>query len=181
MTKDRGFSLVELVIIIAVIGIIAAMATPVITDVVDGMRLGNSARELERELQTARLKSVQTNRDLQVRTNCPTVGQYRIIEVGISAGIDTAANRCSPAVYPFPAADTNPVTRPNFDGPVRRLYRGVTVTTTTIEFHADGTAYQSVSGVPTRIVGDATMTVTKNSKTRSVTINGLGKIQLKTP
>jgi prepilin-type N-terminal cleavage/methylation domain-containing protein len=178
MTKDRGFSLVEVVIIVAVIGIIGAMATPILTDVVDGLRLGNSARELERELQTARLKSVQTNRDLQVRTNCPAAGQYRIIEV-LGNATDTAGNRCSATTYPFPA-DEDPVTVPNFDGPVRRSYSGVTMTTMTLEFHPDGTAYQFTSGARSRITGDSgvSFVLTKKTKTRSVTVNGLGKIRL---
>lgn len=180
MKNDRGFSLIEMVVIVAVIGIVAAMATPVITDVVESMRLGASARELERELQTARLKSVQTNRRLQVRTNCPVQGQYRIIEA-LGTATDTAGDRCSATAYPYPSTDTNPALRtlPHFDGPVRRVYADVTIPTSILEFRPDGTAYQVTSGVASPIIGTGVvLTVTRKSRTRSVTINGLGKIQL---
>ena len=38
---------------------------------VDGMRLGVSARDVERELQFARLKAVSTNRPMRIRFNAP--------------------------------------------------------------------------------------------------------------
>ena len=38
---------------------------------VDGMRLGVSARDVERELQFARLKAVSTNRPMRIRFNRP--------------------------------------------------------------------------------------------------------------
>ena len=54
--------------------------------------------------------------------NCPATGYIR---QGRSPGtaVDTAANRCLQTAYPFPAADNDIMTRPNYDGPVRTLPR----------------------------------------------------------
>ncbi len=172
-----GFSLIELVLTIAVFATVAAIALPVYHDLSDALRLGDATRAVERELQGARLKAVTINRSLRVRFNCPAAGQYRTVEV-LGTATDTAANRCDEAAFPYPAPDQNPFTRPNSDGPVRRLPQDVTVSTVDIEFRPNGTAYQVVSGVAQAITGEVTVTVTRGSQSRTVTINGLGKIQL---
>src|SRR3954469_11760862 len=133
---QRGFSLVELMLTIAVAATILTIAVPVMTDVSDSSKLNGAAREVEREFQSARLKSVSTNRLLRVRLNCPGTGMYRTVEYVASPAVDAATNRCSDSAYPFPA-DNDVMTRPNFDGPVRKLPLGATVTSSILEFHPD--------------------------------------------
>lgn len=182
MRNDRGFSLIEVLAITAVIAVVGAISVPVFVDIVDGMRLGSSTRELERQLQDGRLKAVSTNRRIRVRTNCPLVGQYRMVQVlGPVATIDARdveVSRCSETTYPFNASNQNPVTKLQ-DGPVRRLYQGVTVGTATLEFTPDGQAYSvDIYGARTVLTTPTTITLTKNGKTRGITVNGLGKIQI---
>ena len=55
---------------------------------------------------------------LRVRMNCPAAGFIRTVEFSDTAA-DTPTNRCLSAPYPFPAADDDLMTRPNYDGPVR--------------------------------------------------------------
>ncbi len=172
-----GFSLIELVLTVAVFATLAAMALPVYRDLSDALRLGDATRAVERELQGARLKAVTINRSLRVRFNCPAAGQYRTVEV-LGTSTDTVGNRCDQAAFPYPAADQNPFTRPNADGPVRRLPQDVTVSTLDVEFRPNGTAYQVVSGTPQAITGEVSVVVTRNGQSRTVTINGLGKIRL---
>jgi prepilin-type N-terminal cleavage/methylation domain-containing protein len=181
MRSDRGFSLVEVLAVVAFIGIVAAVAMPVYTDIVDSMRLGQATRDVERELQTARLKAVSTNRRLRVRTNCPVAGQYRIVQV-LGTTSDVPVSRCSETTYPLDTATQNPVTKRQ-DGPVRRLQQGVTVNTDTFEFRPNGTVFQvSSSGSPEAI--DMTsdhgekLTLTKDGKTKEIWINALGKIRI---
>jgi len=175
--SDRGFSLVELMFTVAFAATLMAIAVPVMKDVSDTSKLNGAAREVERELQSARMKAVSANRLLRVRFNCPTAGQYRTIEYVGSVAVDNATNRCSASAYPFPA-DNDVMTRPNYDGPVRLLPYGGTMSTNIIEFHPDGTAYTVVSNVVTTIPTSVTVTVTRKSRTKSITINGAGKIQL---
>ena len=175
--SERGFSLIELMLVVAFAATVMAIAVPVMTDVSDSSKLNAAARELERELQSARMKSVSANRLLRVRLNCPTAGLYRTVEYVGSPAVDAASNRCLQTAYPFPA-DTDVMTRPNYDGPVRRLPEGATMSTNVIEFHPDGTAFTVVSNVVTAIPNPVTLTVTRKNRTKSITINGAGKIQL---
>src|SRR5436190_12765119 len=79
--RARGFSIVELAVVVAVVGIVSVIAMPQVVNVVDRMRLGMSERDVERELQFARLKSVATQRVMRVRFDCPSVGQVRVVEL----------------------------------------------------------------------------------------------------
>ena len=175
---ERGFSLVELMLTIAFAATVLTIAVPVMTDVSDSSKLNAAAREIEREFASARLKSVSANRLLRVRLNCPGTGMYRTVEYVASASVDNATNRCSDSAYPFPAADNDIMTRPNYDGPVRQMALGATMSTSVLEFHPDGTAYTVVSNVVTAITTPVTITVTRKGKSKAITVNAAGKIQL---
>jgi len=99
LARIRGFTLLELLMVIAIIAILAAIAIPSIL-VTDETRARQAIRELERELQTARMKAVTTNRAIQVRLNCPGAGMYRMVEAGTTW---PDAGRCSDTTYPYPA------------------------------------------------------------------------------
>jgi hypothetical protein len=89
-----------------------------------------------------------------------------------------AVARCG---YPFPAADTNPLTRPNNDGQTLQLNSKVTFTAVqTFEFWPDGTVHVPAVTNPWPRLGatDATITVAKGSTTKSIKVNSLGKIRI---
>jgi prepilin-type N-terminal cleavage/methylation domain-containing protein len=175
--NHRGFSLIELLMTVTVAATLLAIGVPALLDVSENSKLNAAGRELERELQGARLRAVTNNRLLRVRLNCPAAGYYRTVEV-LGTAADSASNRCLPSAYPFPAPDTDLMTRPNFDGPVRVLPNRATVGDGVIEFRPDGTAHQVVNNVAQPIAAPLTLTVTRRNKTKQVTINGSGKIQI---
>ena len=177
--SQRGFSLTELMLTVAVAGTIRGMAVPVMTDVTTTMKLNEAARMVEREFQDARLLAVAKNRAVRVRTNCPAAGFTRTVEVLGNAG-DSVANRClTNGLYPFPSDPDNDLsTGPNYDGPIRVVPNGATVTTVTYQFLPDGTVFSVVGSVASRIATEQTVTVTRAGQSRTVRINGAGKIQL---
>lgn len=172
----RGFSLTELLLTVTVAATLSAIALPFFGDVAERSRLNAATREVERELQSARLKAVSVNRRLWVRTNCPAPGQLRTTEF-LATAADTAADRCSTTAYPFPPADTDLMTRPNYDGPLRYLPRDTTLTSVVVEFRPDGTAREVVGGVTQPIGGTLSILVTRLSSNRTVTVNALGKVE----
>jgi prepilin-type N-terminal cleavage/methylation domain-containing protein len=176
-TSADGFTLTELVLVVALIGTMAAVALPVMKDMNASIKLGDATRMVSGELQDARIKAVSTNRVFRVRLNCPATGYIRRVEV-LATAADTAGNRCLESAYPFPAADSDVMTRPNYDGPVRTLPAGATVSSTVVQFSPDGTANEVVAGVPQVIATAVTITITREGKSKSVTINGVGKIQV---
>lgn len=176
-SNARGFSLIELVLVAAVAATLTAIAVPVLTSVSESTKLSNAAQQVERELQRARMKAVANNTPLRFRTNCPSAGYYRIVEK-LGNAIDTDLSRCSATTYPWPAADTDISTSPNFDGPVREMLNSATITSTSIEFRPDGTAWNYTSGTEASLTTPVTLTVTRNGKTKSITVNSLGKVVL---
>jgi len=106
--SEIGFTIIELVLVLAVFAVLSAMAVPALSAFGERMKLGQGQREVERELQMARLKAVTANRRMRVLFNCPAAGQYRRVEV-LGSALDDAADRCSEAKYPILPPDRNPL------------------------------------------------------------------------
>jgi len=175
--NERGFSVSEMLIVVAAIATLSVIALPVMKDMTASIKLNEAARLVEREMQDARFKAVASNRVIRVRLNCPSTGYIRSVEV-LGTAVDDAPNRCMTTAYPFPPADTDIMTRPNFDGPVRPLPNGATVGNAVLQFSPDGTAMQVLNGVPTTIAVPVAVAITRDGKSKTVTVNNAGKIQL---
>ena len=189
---NSGFTLIEMMMTLTVFTILAGAAIPQVMDMTGGMRLRQGAREVERQMQAARLKAVTSNRVMRVRFNCPGPGQYRMVELIGTPGdpdaddADTDLSRCSDELYPSPPGDTNRLTLPNHDGPVRTLHSSLefsTSTSKTLEFWPDGSVHQYTTAATeapwaTLPSTGTAVTLIKDSATASIEVNGVGKIQI---
>jgi type II secretion system protein H len=185
---EAGFSLIDLIVVVAIIGIMASIAIPSMLSAIDRMRLGQSAREVERELQQAKQRAVGKGSVVRVHFNCPGPREFRSVELmgttNAPLAADTAsAARCSTTgLYPYPPPDTNPLTRPNLDGPVRWLDPTVSFgVVRSIEFWPDGTAHHNPAGAnpwPMIPAAGIALTTVRSGNTATITVNGLGKVQL---
>jgi len=133
--------------------------------------------------------STQSNIGARNTTYTAVLAQQKLEELrALTWGFDTQGlpisdTSTNTAVSPeTPADDNNPLTRPNNDGPMRRLPTGVTFgTAATLEFWPDGTVHQqSGSTLPWPVVGVAgtSVTLVKGSVTKRIDVNGVGKITL---
>ncbi len=182
---QRGFTIVDLVAVVAIIGIVSAIGVPSMLASMDRIRLGQAAREVEREVQTAKSRAVAKGRPVRIRFDCPAAGQYRVVELLGTASAPLAADdpvaRCDGEAYPYPPADSDPLTRPNLDGPPRTLDESVTFQAAqTIEFLGDGTARYDTGVGPWSPIPLAGIQIrlVRNEVTKTITVNGLGKVQL---
>ena len=176
-TSSPGFSLIELLIVVGLASTLMAVSLPILADVSEAAKLNEAVRSVERELQGARLRAVNINRPLRVRVNCPAAGSFRTVEV-IGTAADSAANRCLESAFPYPAFDADLMTRPNYDGPVLLLPAGATATSRVLQFEPNGTAFEVVAGAAQIISTPVTIVVARGGKTKSVTVNGAGKIKV---
>jgi Tfp pilus assembly protein FimT len=170
---------------LAVTATIAAIAVPIVTNAFENQRLGIETRNVERELQTARLSAVSTNRAIRVRFNCPSTGMYRRVEVIGTVNTphtdDAESGAAARCAYPYPAADKNPLTRPNNDGPIQQTYSKVTFSAVqTLEFWPNGTVHVPAATNPWPLLGatGASITLANGSSYKSIQVNSLGKIRI---
>jgi len=177
--------LLDTLVVTTLLGLLAGISVPVLTNVVEGQRLGQAAREVEREMQLAKQKAVSHNRPMRVRFNCPSTGWFRMVELigtpsqPVAADATSSISRCDTTVYPFPAGDQDPVSRPNLDGPPKRIDpRVVCGTVQTVEFWPDATARYSTGTNPWTLspTTGISLTMTYKGATATIQVNGLGRI-----
>jgi type II secretion system protein H len=79
-SAEQGFSLVEMLIVVAIIAIMAAIALPNIGQYIRNFRIRGAAQEVASQLQTARGKAVSTNTNTGVSFVVVDFDSYRFIQ-----------------------------------------------------------------------------------------------------
>ena len=95
MRSVRGFTLIELLVVLAFIGIMAAIAIPTVSGSSARNSVWTASEMIGAQVRQARLKAISRNVQFRVRFDCPSVGQFRVLQVTGNATIDNATNRCS--------------------------------------------------------------------------------------
>lgn len=156
-----------------------AIALPSGKAALDSLELANGSREVERELQTARMRAVSANRPMRLKLNCPNDGQYRLVEVTGLASTDDAAGRCDEALYGYPGPRDNERATPEHDGPLRRLDSSIeTLRGPELQFSPDGTTRLVVNRSVQTMTRDAVVALERHGARQEITVNALGRVTL---
>ncbi len=183
MTKWKriaGFSLVDIMMVLAVGGILSAVAVPSIDGAMRRYRMNTATRTITTEIRAARFTAVAKNRTMRVRFNCPGVGQFRVIEVTGNAAIDNAANRCSETAYPYP--DPNPAVAPNADGPAMWINQGAALGAVQDLQISNRGRIQPLNNCPACAVAapPASIGLTNGYETQTITVSASGMVSTPT-
>jgi prepilin-type N-terminal cleavage/methylation domain-containing protein len=115
--RESGFSLVELVIVVAISLIVTAMAAPSVRQVLDNYRLNASGHDVASVLQQARMAAVQSNQPYYVQFNVgappnivTALPASRFNPPTVAPGDPTAVTAGNVAFQPPAAAGLNTLT-----------------------------------------------------------------------
>jgi hypothetical protein len=103
-------------------GTMFAIALPAGKAALDSLELSNATRDVERELQTARMRAVSANQPMRVKFNCPADGHYRLVEVTGIPATDNAGSRCDETLFGYHGPKDK---AREHDDPLRRVGSGV--------------------------------------------------------
>lgn len=88
MKRVSGFTVVELMVVIGIIGIVSAIAVPGFVSWVPGYRLKSAAMDLYSNIQLARMYAIKDNRPYSVEFNT-AANSYKLVDNGYDGEFDT--------------------------------------------------------------------------------------------
>ena len=100
-----GFTLVELMVTVAVAAILLAIATPSFTSIINSNRLASAANELVATLQSARMEAVRSNRRVNVCRGCDGNAGSLVAFVDANANKAADAGEVIRAGFPNPSVE----------------------------------------------------------------------------
>jgi len=95
MRSERGFTLIEMILVVALIATIGAIAVPVLSESTNRNAVWTASEQIGSQIRQARLKAVTRNQNFRVAFDCPAAGQYRVLSVQEDPAIDDGPDRCN--------------------------------------------------------------------------------------
>jgi prepilin-type N-terminal cleavage/methylation domain-containing protein len=97
---ERGFSLVEMLVVVGIVAVMAAVAFPNLAQYIRNYRIRGAAQQVAGEMQSARSKAIMTNANAGVSFVAVDADSYRFVQedllVDVAAGTIPAGSQFSP-------------------------------------------------------------------------------------
>ena len=130
--RDQGFTLIELVITIAIIAIIAAMAAPSMTRQIQQAKIKTAANDFATAFKEAKVQSVITQKSIKVvLTNTSTAKNLKLFNVGDNTSTATPQQTYNFDTNMSLTANPTTLTAVSFT-PSKKAYQGDTITSSSI-------------------------------------------------
>jgi prepilin-type N-terminal cleavage/methylation domain-containing protein len=84
--RNRGFSLIELLVVVGIIAVMAAVSFPAISRYIRNYRIRGAATDVAGELQTSRSKAIMSNTNAGVSFVAVDADSYRWVQEDLPAG-----------------------------------------------------------------------------------------------
>ena len=81
MRSDRGFTLLELLVALALVGILASIAIPTLSESTNRNAVWTASEQIGTQIRQARLKAISRNSPFRIVFDCPADNQYRVLVV----------------------------------------------------------------------------------------------------
>lgn len=195
----RGFTIVELMVVIVIVAILAVLAAPSFNSFIAKQRIRSAAYDLAQTLQTARSNAILTRRSVDVRASYPTSGNnFNGTKTGsLFATNVTSDDQVKIAKSSFYVFETGSALNSTTSGVVNRVTKvstlndNVVITTNPvssdpvlIRFTSDSGVQKSTSTstAPTDLTADLPFVLTYSGSGLAgytVTLNHFGGIQVK--
>jgi len=163
--RAAGFTMIELLVVVAIAMILAAVSLPVITTTLYNMHLGSAASSLSGAIQSTRYQAISVGCPFTITVNASPANSYQLQTEAVS-GTPPA---CATTYTNLPAPYANPVPFANAD---------VTIAaTTTIVLNPSGTV-STVSTPTIPAYPPISIVLAHGATTKTVSVSGVGNVQV---
>ena len=76
--KNRGFTVVELLVVVVILGVAGSVALPNVMSYMEAYRLRSASRELYGNMQLARISAIKAREDCYIAFNTPVTNKYQV-------------------------------------------------------------------------------------------------------
>lgn len=160
-TNHSGFTLIELMITIAVLGILAAIALPSFQSTLERLRVKGAAENFFADLQFARTEAIKQNRNIQ----------FQVDDASWCYGIDDTLADCNCADSPNDCTVSGQVKIQ-----AGSAYKDVNLTIDGLD--GDNLVFNPRQGMPVDPDDNSDFVFSINNYSKTVSVNSIGRITL---